>query len=317
MSTILITGAAGNLGSMLAHRLLPTSHRLRLMIHRRPLPESLANAENVAVVKADLSRPETLGPACQGADVVIHFAGMLFRPWPERFLHKTNVEYFRNLLDAALPSGARKVILISFPQVEGETTPDHPATGRLDGHPSSVHARTRLEEERLLLQRCERTTITPIILRSGMMYGPGILMIEGARWLLRRRLLPIWPGPTWVHPIATPDMLTAMQAAIENPAARGIYHLCDDQPVTLQEFVGRLADKWGYHRPWRLPLPLFYLAALGVELFATIFRTPAPLHRDFIRIGSASYAADTTRTKRDLLPQLQYPTLTDGLHQFD
>jgi len=26
---------------------------------------------------------------------------------------------------------------------------------------------------------------TPVILRTGMMYGPGILMIEGARWLLR------------------------------------------------------------------------------------------------------------------------------------
>jgi nucleoside-diphosphate-sugar epimerase len=317
MTTLLITGAAGNLGSMLARRLLPTEHRLRLMTHRKPLPEDLAQGTNVEVVEADLGKPETLAPACRDVDCVIHFAGVLFKPWPERFLWRTNLEYFRHLLDAALEAKVRKVMLISFPQVEGETTPEHPATGRLDGRPASVHAQSRLEEERLLLARCEGTQTTPVVLRTGMMYGPGVLMIEGARWLLRRRLLPVWPGPTGVHLIATPDMLAAMQAAIEKPEARGIYHLGDEQPVTLQDFLDRLAALWGVRRPWRLPLPFFYLAAFGVEVFATIFRTPAPLHRDFIRIGTASYCSDTTRMRRDLLPHLQYPTLDEGLQQFD
>jgi len=317
MSTILITGAAGNLGSLLARELLPSGHRLRLMVHRKPLPEDLAQAPNVEVVQADLARPETLAAAVDGADCVAHFAGVLFKPWPERFLPTTNVGYFRNLLDVALAHHVGKVILISFPQVEGETTPEHPATGRLDGHPRSVHAQTRLAEERLLLERCEGTGTAPIVLRTGMMYGPGILMIEGARWLLRRRLLPVWPGPTWAHVIATPDMLAAMQAAIEQPGARGIYHLGDERPITLQEFLDRLADKWGYRRPWRLPLPFFYLAAFGVEVFATIFRTPAPLHRDFIRIGTASYCSDTTRMREELVPRLRFPTVDEGLEQFD
>jgi nucleoside-diphosphate-sugar epimerase len=317
MSTILITGAAGNLGSMLARRLLPTEHQLRLMIHRKALPEDLAQAPNVTVVQADLSHPESLVSAVAGADCVAHFAGVLFKPWPERFLPTTNVQYFRNLLDVCLEQRVGKVILISFPQVEGETTPEHPATGRLDGHPASVHAQTRLQEERLLLERCEGTATVPIVLRTGMMYGPGVLMIEGARWLLKRRLLPVWPGPTHVHVIAAPDMLAAMQAAIESPAARGIYHLGDERPLTLQQFLDRLADKWGYPRPWRLPLPFFTLAAFAVEVFATIFRTPAPLHRDFIRIGTASYVSDTTRMRQELLPQLQFPSVDEGFRQFD
>jgi nucleoside-diphosphate-sugar epimerase len=317
MATILLTGAAGNLGSMLARRLLPTEHHLRLMTHRKPVPEDLAQAENVTVVQADLARPETLRDACHGADCVIHFAGVLFKPWPERFLWRTNLEYSRNLLDVALEEHVGKVILVSFPQVEGETTPEHPANGRLDGNPRSVHARTRLEEERLLMSRCEGTATTPVVLRTGMMYGPGVLMVEAARWLLQRRLLPVWRGPTWVHPIATPDMLAAMQAAIEQPTARGIYQLGDDQPTTLQELLDRLADHWHVPRPWRLPLPLFWLAALAVEVFATVFRTPAPLHRDFIRIGTISYCSDTTRMRQELVPQLQCPTLADGLQQFD
>jgi nucleoside-diphosphate-sugar epimerase len=35
--TILITGAAGNLGSLLARYLVQGGHKLRLMYHRKPL----------------------------------------------------------------------------------------------------------------------------------------------------------------------------------------------------------------------------------------------------------------------------------------
>jgi len=35
---ILITGAAGNMGSLLARHLLASPHRLRLLVHRTPLP---------------------------------------------------------------------------------------------------------------------------------------------------------------------------------------------------------------------------------------------------------------------------------------
>ena len=58
--TILITGAAGNLGSRLARHLATSEHRLRLMVHRTALPADLAAAPNVDVVRADLATPETL-----------------------------------------------------------------------------------------------------------------------------------------------------------------------------------------------------------------------------------------------------------------
>ncbi len=73
--------------------------------------------------------------AVQDAEVIVHFAGILFKPRPEKFLPETNTVWFSNLVDAALEAGVRRIILISFPQVEGPTSVEHPGTGRLDRDP--------------------------------------------------------------------------------------------------------------------------------------------------------------------------------------
>ena len=99
--TILITGAAGNLGSVLARHLIPTGHDLRLMHHRTPLAEDLTRAANVRPVHADLADPATLPAAVAGADVIVHFAGRLFAPRPERFLPETMRESARRKLMGA------------------------------------------------------------------------------------------------------------------------------------------------------------------------------------------------------------------------
>jgi nucleoside-diphosphate-sugar epimerase len=312
-STILITGAAGNLGSLLARQLLVSGHPLRLMVHRRPLPQDLAGSDHVTVVRADLARPDTLAPAVDGIEVVVHFAGVLFAPRPGRFLPETNTRWFEHLLAASLHAGVRRIVLISFPHVEGPTSRDRPATGRLDGDPVSVHARTRLAEERLLFERSVTTGITPVVLRLGMVYGRGILMIEAARWLARHRLLAVWKEPTWIHLISTADYLLATEAAVLRPGVSGIYHIGDESPVTLQWFLDAACRVWEFPRPRRMPLWMIDAAAALCELFALVFRTSAPLTRDFITIGRVPYYGDTTRARKELHPSLVHPTLESGL----
>jgi nucleoside-diphosphate-sugar epimerase len=311
--TILITGAAGNLGSRLARHLVPTGHELRLMYHRTPLSEDLARVANVRPIKADLGDPGTLRPAVTGADTIVHFAGRLFAPRPERFLPETNTRWFSNLLTAALEARVGRIILMSFPHVEGPTSVEHPATGRLDRLPISVHARTRLEEERVLFERAQHTGSTAVVLRLGMIYGRGILMIEAARWLARRRLLCVWREPTVYQLLSTADFLRAAEAAIFKPEVRGIYHVGDEQPVTLQRFLDDACRVWGYHRPVRIPFSMIYTAAWLCECFATVARTPSPLTRDFVRLGRVSHWGDTSRARQELIPHLLYPTLETGL----
>jgi nucleoside-diphosphate-sugar epimerase len=311
--SVLITGAAGNLGSILARHLVSSGLDLRLMYHRTPIAPDLATASNVTPVRSDLAVPATVVPAVERARVIVHFAGRLFAPRPESFLPETNARWFSNLVDAALAARVERIILISFPHVEGPTSVEHPATGRLDRDPVSVHARTRLEEERLLFARARGTSTVPVVLRLGAVYGRGILMVEAARWLARRRLLCVWPEPTLFQLLSTADFVRAAEAAIVRPHVDGIYHVGDEQPVTLQHFLDEACRVWGCKRPRRVPFWMIVAAARSCEAAATIARTVSPLTRDFVRLGRVPHWGDTTRARQELIPTLTYPNLTAGL----
>lgn len=284
------------------------------MYHQQPIAADLAAAAAVSSVRADLADPRTLPPAVAGVDGIVHFAGVLFAPRPERFLPTTNTRWFANLLEAAREARVPRIVLISFPHVEGPTSVEQPATGRLDRVPISVHAKTRLEEERLLMAAGrDGSGLTPIVLRSGAVYGRGILMVDAARWLAERRLLCVWKEPTLYQLISSVDFTRACEAAIDAPHARGIYHAGDERPITLQEFLDTACRVWRCPRPRRMPFWSIYLGAAACEAFASVARTTSPLTRDFVRLGRVPHWGDTRRFREELLPTLVYPTLESGL----
>ena len=136
---ICITGAAGNLGGLTAKYLFEhTDYELHLMFHKQPISQELISHDRVHEYRCDLGRKETLEVALKDVDEIIHFAGVLFRANPEKFLPQTNLAYFQNLLEIAEQLEVKKIILISFPHVEGHTSVEHPSTDRLDQTPVSV-----------------------------------------------------------------------------------------------------------------------------------------------------------------------------------
>ena len=225
----------------------------------------------------------------------------------------TQSKYVQNIVDAALSSGVRKFILISFPHVEGETSPGAPALGELDAHSTTLHSQTRLAAEQYLFRVCEGKSMKPLVLRAGVIYGRGVKLIEAARSLMRRRLLAIWCTPTWVHLLALPDFLRVVKIGIEKEELSGIFNICDDKPMLLQDFLDEIATHWGFKAPLRLPAFVFYWTAVLCEAFATIFHTRTPLTRDIVTMGMTSVVADTSRMKNEISATLLFPTLKQGL----
>lgn len=311
--TICITGAAGNLGSFTAQHLFDKSnYKLNLMVHEKQLTKALKDDARVNVYKCDLNKKETLEKCLEGVDEIIHYAGVLFSANPEKFLPKTNLKYFQNLVDVAKSKSIKRLILISFPHVEGYTNTQFPSTDKTDRVPVSMHATTRLEEERYLKSNFQNH----VILRVGMVYGRGVLMPDAARWFGKRNLLGVWKEPTLIHLISKNDFLNSVLCAFLNESASGTYNIGDDAVQTLQEYLDFACKQWGCKRPWRMPLWLIYFAAWIFEIISWAFKTKSPLTKDFIDIGRVSYYGDTYRMRTELLPTLKYPTMTHGKSTF-
>ena len=310
---ILITGAAGNLGSLLSKFILDFEKDLSLILmeHRQKVPDDIRNNPRVSVRRADLSKLDTLYNCLDGADIIVHFAGVLFKANPKKFLPVTNTQYFKNLVSVAKDREIKKVILISFPHVEGPTTRKQPANGNLHGRPVSIHAKTRLEEEIHLFDEIEK----PISLRIGMVYGKGILMVDAAKWCAERHILGVWKERTEIHLISKTDFCRSVIAAIRNETSNGIYHVGDEGNDTLQSFLDAACVIWGCRKPWRMPLWLIYLAAMTFELLSKVFGTKSPLTKDFIDIGRVSYYGDTSRFRSELLPVLNFRNFDEGIEE--
>jgi nucleoside-diphosphate-sugar epimerase len=124
---ILLTGATGHLGANLVR--LIVSHRQEVRVLVRPT-SNLAALEGLPIEKVvgDLRDPASLKSAVDGCDRVFHCAALISTTeGRHRELFETNVLGTRNLLDAALAVGARRVV------VSGSFS----AVGNVEGRPSN------------------------------------------------------------------------------------------------------------------------------------------------------------------------------------
>lgn len=176
---VLITGAAGNLGTKL-RRHLEGSVPLRLL--------DIAPRGDPAIQSADLSRWDHAWTRLfEGVDTVFHFAAdpEAYRPWPE--LIGPNVDALINTYQAALQAKARRFVFASSNHVMAgyrdepgvRITPDLPPRPgmrySLDGQArdTSAYACAKLFGERLGKCHADAHGIEVIAVRIGWMWRGG------------------------------------------------------------------------------------------------------------------------------------------------
>ncbi|WP_406167394.1 NAD-dependent epimerase/dehydratase family protein [Streptomyces sp. NBC_00996] len=111
--TVLLTGAAGGLGTLMRGLLPKYGYQLRLL-DLRPI-----EGEPDAII-ADLSDKAALREAVRGVDAIIHLAGISLEASFEKIL-KANIEGTYNLYEAAREEGVRRIVFASSNHAVGFT----------------------------------------------------------------------------------------------------------------------------------------------------------------------------------------------------
>jgi UDP-glucose 4-epimerase len=307
--TFAVTGPTGDLGQGLVSALERSRSIKRIVgMARRPFDPSEHGWKKTEYRRGDVLDRASVESLFDGADVVVHLAFIIMGGRDET--RSINLEGSRNVFEAALASGAQRLVYASSVAAYGfhadnpdVLTEDVAARGTDDFYYSAQKA----ELEGLLSGLLDDSEVDAYIFRPSIVSGPtgGVIMDNIPYLQLGARL----PGPVRrlleVMPVLKPvvpnpgvpfqlvhhdDVATAMRAAVQGRGSPGVYNLAGDGRVTMSD----LADAMGWYS---IPLPELGAAA-AAELTARLpFMPPEAAWLQAFRVP---VLMDTAKAKREL-----------------
>lgn len=170
--TILVTGAPGWLGNALVKGLIKEKKKVRCLVLPSMNAEPLKNM-GAEIVYGDVTKKETLLPACEKIDAIIHAAGII-HPKNVKQFYQINTQGTKNMLEAAVARRVKKIIYVSSNSVQGcnkyrsqlmkEDQPDHP---------EKSYGKSKYLAEQAVKDYQRRSLIQTVIVRPCWFYGPG------------------------------------------------------------------------------------------------------------------------------------------------
>jgi uncharacterized protein YbjT (DUF2867 family) len=267
---ILVTGGSGYVGSHIVRRLAEQGRPVRAMVRSRSRAEGEGRLAGLPVdwLEADVTRPETLGPALQGVTAVIHTVAIAIEKGGRKY-EAINYQGTVNVVEAARAAGVRRFINQS----------QLGADSRL---PYRFLASKGKAQEYVAASDLDWTAFRPSVI-----FGP-----EDEFANTFARLVPLTPiifpivGRADFQPVWVEDVTTCIVRALEEPGTiRQEYELGGPEKLTLEEIERRTLQALGARR-WLVPFPA-PLIRLAVTLMETLLPAP-PVTRSLLELLAVS-----------------------------
>jgi NADH dehydrogenase len=272
MSTILVTGASGFVGSHHITALLGAGHRVVALARTEAAGETVvgrvpgARRADVEVRIGDVTHPDTLAPALEGVDAVLHLAAI-----PRDFNHGAdlrlvNTEGTRALLVAMQRTGVRRLVHMG-------------AMGVVDD-PNLHYASSKAKAEALV----RASDLDWTILKPSLQFGEGDGFFNIIAGLVRISpgIVPVpGDGAARFQPIHVDDVATVTVRALADPATVGVsFDLGGPRYWTYREITREVLVALGKKRAI-LPMPVVLIRL--VAGMAELVRIPFPVATDQLR----------------------------------
>jgi UDP-glucose 4-epimerase len=307
--TVAVTGPTGDIGKP-AIRALEESEEVERIVGmaRRPFDPLAHGWKRTEYRQGDILELESVETLVDRADVVVHLAFVIFGGREET--RKTNLEGSRNVFEAAVAAGAKRVVYASSVAAYGfHAENPQPLTEQVEprGTEGFYYSAQKAELEGLLADLVGGSETDAYVLRPCIVGGPEAptlieevvdLMSVGGALTSAQRLLeslpvvaPVLPDPGVPFQLVHhDDVATAIRAAVEGRGAPGVYNLAAEDTLT----TGDIAETLG----WRsIPIPSLAIDA-ATRLLGAAPRLPA--RTDWINAFSVPVVMDCSKARREL-----------------
>lgn len=302
MSTILVTGANGFVGSHAIPELLGAGHRIVALVRDRDDGGTVLgrlsgpDRERVEIRTGDVTRPDSLRGAFDGVDGVLHLAAIARDFDGGATLRLVNTEGTRALVAAMRDAGVRRLVHMGAMGVEDD--------------PDLHYASSKARAERLVAE----SDLAWTIVKPSLQFGErdGFFNILAGLVRMSPGLVPVpGSGSTRFQPIHADDVARVVRIAFEEDRTIGrAYELGGPRYWTYREILGEVLEALEARRlVVPMPVPLIKLVAGAAEAV----HLPFPVATDQLRqlridnIGPLELVADEFGfAPRDMEGRLDY-----------
>ena len=280
---ILVTGAAGVMGSRLVRRLVESGFKVRgLVLPGDPLRSGLEGM-GCDTREGDVSIRESLANVCDGIDTVYHLAAVIISHDPTVF-RRVNLEGTANMATAAAAANVRHFVYVSSASV---TYPRR-----------TPYAESKFEAEQIVrgTRGFEHTIVRPTLAydESG-----GLEVRMFLEYLQRFPVVPfIGTGRAIKRPVWTGDIVDGLLRLAGNPVGYGkTYNFSGSEPIAIADLAHLMLRHHGADRPF-LPIPVPLCRA--VARLSGLFMQRPPLTTNAIAGVIYDADLDPAEAMRDL-----------------
>jgi nucleoside-diphosphate-sugar epimerase len=280
---ILITGGSGFIGSALVKKLSYESSDL-VVSSRKKLPDAF-NVQQVTV--SEINGQTDWSEALDGCDCVIHCAARVHvmnesARDPLALFREVNTIGTLALARQAAKAGVKRFVFLSSIKVNAETTKvNSPCREEVEQTPTDPYGLSKYEAEQGLLEIAQETAMEIVIIRSPLVYGPGVKgnFASMVKWIKKGAPLPLGAIDNRRSLIAIDNLVGFIIHCVACPeVANEVFLISDGEDVSTTELLKKVASAYGVKscllpvpvKLMRLVLELWGKGALAERLFGNL-----------------------------------------------
>lgn len=254
MKKIVVTGAAGFIGSHLCHQLCQDSNIQVVGIDNLRSGNLERVPSEIEMIEADIAHLslEDWGQMFKETDVVFHLAAEKYnssKSTPERLL-STNVDATQRLVRAAAIAGVRRVVFTSSLYAYGSLGPKMMSEGDVP-EPSTLYGASKLMGEGILRSIDRELTLSWNVARLFFIYGPrqfaeggykSVIVKNFERALSGQTMLINGTGEQSLDYVYIDDCVRALLALGTGAADRHVVNVASGSGVAVNNLVSEMSE---------------------------------------------------------------------------